>query len=127
MRPAGSRGVIVRRVAGKSTTPTTGSSAASALNNLAIFCLRGHRLKHQTAWKVKQRKNGTLEWTSPAGRVTATHPATRTKPVLPEGYDLPVRAEGVPSEGVGSSGGPRLSMDELWDMADRSTGNDAPF
>ena len=94
----------------------------TALNNLAIFCLRGHRLKHQTAWKVKQRKNGTLEWTSPAGRVTATHPATRTKPVLPEGYDLPVRAEGVPS-----SGGPRLSMDELWDMAARSAGTDAPF
>ena len=99
----------------------------TALNNLAIFCLRGHRLKHQTAWKVKQRKNGTLEWTSPAGRVTATHPATRTKPVLPEGYDLPVRAEGVRAEGVHASGGPRFSMDELWNMADRSDGNDAPF
>ena len=97
------------------------------MNNLAIFCLRGHRLKHQTAWKVKQRKNGTLEWTSPAGRVTATHPATRTKPVRPVGRDLPVRAEGVRAEGVHASGGPRLSTEELWDMVDRSDGNDAPF
>ncbi|MFD6697721.1 MULTISPECIES: DUF222 domain-containing protein [unclassified Microbacterium] len=35
--------------------------------NLGGLCRRHHVLKHQTAWKVKQRGAGILEWTSPAG------------------------------------------------------------
>ena len=35
--------------------------------NLGGLCRRHHVLKHQTAWKVKQRGAGVLEWTSPTG------------------------------------------------------------
>ncbi|MBD3941794.1 DUF222 domain-containing protein [Microbacterium sp. NEAU-LLC] len=36
--------------------------------NLAHFCPRHHTLKHASAWRVRQRGNGVLEWTSPTGR-----------------------------------------------------------
>ncbi|GAB6856862.1 HNH endonuclease signature motif containing protein [Microbacterium xylanilyticum] len=35
--------------------------------NLGGLCRRHHVLKHQTAWTVKQRGAGILEWTSPTG------------------------------------------------------------
>ena len=35
--------------------------------NLGGLCRRHHVLKHQTAWKVKQRGAGVLEWISPTG------------------------------------------------------------
>ncbi len=98
----------------------------TALNNLAIFCRRGHRMKHQTAWTVRQRKNGTLEWTSPAGRVTATHPASRAKPVLPEAFDLPDDVARNVGAATPVHSGPRLSLDELWKMTEVDA-PDAPF
>lgn len=42
---------------------------ATEMGNLAHLCRRHHSLKHATAWTVKQRPGGVLEWTSPTGRV----------------------------------------------------------
>jgi len=40
-------------------------------------------VKHQTGWAVEQGDDGTLKWTSPAGKHYATHPATRIRPTNP--------------------------------------------
>jgi len=40
---------------------------ATEEGNLGGLCRRHHVLKHQTAWTVKQKGAGVLEWTSPAG------------------------------------------------------------
>ncbi|GAA4845545.1 hypothetical protein GCM10023221_24850 [Luteimicrobium xylanilyticum] len=44
--------------------------------NLAHLCRTHHRLKHATAWNVRQTTtDGTLTWTSPTGREHVSHPA----------------------------------------------------
>lgn len=45
------------------------------VENLAHLCRRHHVLKHNTAWRVRQRPGGILEWTSPTGRVHPDLPA----------------------------------------------------
>ncbi|RZI84804.1 MAG: HNH endonuclease, partial [Microbacterium sp.] len=45
------------------------------LTNLAHLCRRHHVLKHHSAWRVRQRADGVLEWTSPTGRVYPDAPA----------------------------------------------------
>ncbi|MGO4681895.1 HNH endonuclease signature motif containing protein [Microbacterium sp. 2MCAF23] len=40
---------------------------ATEEGNLGGLCRRHHVLKHQTAWTVKQKGAGVLEWTSPSG------------------------------------------------------------
>lgn len=40
----------------------------TSVTNLAHLCRRHHTLKHHSAWRVRQRADGTLEWTSPTGR-----------------------------------------------------------
>ncbi|OZB79717.1 MAG: hypothetical protein B7X32_20775, partial [Microbacterium sp. 13-71-7] len=47
---------------------------ATEEGNLGGLCRRHHVLKHQTAWKVKQRGAGVLEWTSPAGAIYIDRP-----------------------------------------------------
>lgn len=42
--------------------------------NLAHLCRRHHSLKHASDWTVRQRPDGTLEWTSPTGRVHRDDP-----------------------------------------------------
>ncbi|WP_181158399.1 HNH endonuclease signature motif containing protein, partial [Microbacterium sp. MYb64] len=42
--------------------------------NLGGLCRRHHVLKHQTAWTVKQRGAGILEWTSPTGATYTDKP-----------------------------------------------------
>jgi len=49
-------------------------------DNLAHLCKRSHRLKTETGWTAVQTPDGTLNWTSPAGKHYATHPATRLGP-----------------------------------------------
>ena len=46
-------------------------------DNLAHLCKSHHNLKHHTGWKVEQRGNGVLEWTSPLGRKHLVEPETR--------------------------------------------------
>lgn len=45
------------------------------LGNLAHLCRRHHVLKHNSAWRVRQRPGGVLEWTSPTGRIYPDAPA----------------------------------------------------
>lgn len=47
--------------------------------NLACLCRNHHVLKHQTPWRVRQTAPGTLEWTSPLGRVTVDRPDTAVR------------------------------------------------
>ena len=47
----------------------------TAVTNLAHLCRRHHTLKHHSAWRVRQRPDGTLQWTSPAGREYDDRPA----------------------------------------------------
>jgi len=47
---------------------------ATAEGNLGGLCRRHHILKHQTAWNVKQKGAGVLEWTSPTGATYIDRP-----------------------------------------------------
>ncbi len=47
------------------------------VGNLAHLCKRHHTLKHETAWTVRQTRDGTLEWTSPTGRRHRDEPSPR--------------------------------------------------
>ena len=62
-------------------------TGATELQNLAHLCRGHHTVKHHTPWKVKQHPGGegTLTWTSPAGRDYITTPESRTQiPQVPE-------------------------------------------
>jgi hypothetical protein len=48
---------------------------ATDVGNLAHLCRRHHTLKHHSAWRVRQRAAGVLEWTSPTGQVVSDVPA----------------------------------------------------
>ena len=45
------------------------------IGNLAHLCRRHHTLKHHSAWRVRQTRDGVLHWTSPTGRVFPDRPA----------------------------------------------------
>lgn len=47
---------------------------ATNVCNLANLCQRHHTMKQFTAWRVRQLGNGTLEWTSPLGRIYIDEP-----------------------------------------------------
>ncbi|MET0735614.1 MAG: DUF222 domain-containing protein [Microbacterium sp.] len=47
---------------------------ATVEGNLGHFCRRHHTLKHHTAWRVRQRPGGVIEWTSPTGRIHVDRP-----------------------------------------------------
>ncbi|TFD65340.1 HNH endonuclease signature motif containing protein [Cryobacterium ruanii] len=53
-------------------------------NNLHFLCPVHHNLKHYSAWTVIADPDGTLNWTSPAGKHYATDPATRISPRPPQ-------------------------------------------
>lgn len=53
---------------------------ATAHDNLAHLCAKHHALKHNTAWQVKQRRDGTMDWVSPSGHRYSTEPAIRMGP-----------------------------------------------
>lgn len=42
--------------------------------NLACLCTRHHTLKTETAWVARQLSDGSIEWTSPQGRVVTDRP-----------------------------------------------------
>ncbi|TFD59488.1 HNH endonuclease, partial [Cryobacterium suzukii] len=48
--------------------------------NLHHLCPAHHNLKHYSAWNASADPDGTLNWTSPAGKHCATDPATRIGP-----------------------------------------------
>jgi hypothetical protein len=49
----------------------------TSVANLAHLCRRHHSLKHASAWTVRQREHGELEWTSPLGRLHRDVPERR--------------------------------------------------
>jgi len=58
--------------------------------NLAHLCRTHHRLKHATAWTVRQTTtDGTLTWTSPTGREHVSHPAVTLPPTTDIAGDGP--------------------------------------
>jgi len=63
--------------------------------NLAHLCRRSHRVKHETGWQVEQNQDGSLRWTSPAGKHYATHPAARIRPTIPKTDTGPTRTKPV--------------------------------
>ncbi|WP_460776256.1 HNH endonuclease signature motif containing protein [Microbacterium sp. GXF7504] len=46
----------------------------TSVHNLAHLCRRHHTLKHHTAWTVRQRRGGVIEWRSPTGRTHHDRP-----------------------------------------------------
>lgn len=51
----------------------------TSIGNLAHFCRRHHVVKHSTAWTVRQRGGGVIEWTSPTGRTYADRPPSAVR------------------------------------------------
>ncbi|KAA9157531.1 DUF222 domain-containing protein [Microbacterium lushaniae] len=49
----------------------------TAVGNLSHLCVRHHTLKTETAWTVRQRADGTLEFTSPLGSTYTDEPPPR--------------------------------------------------
>lgn len=47
---------------------------ATEVGNLSDLCRRHHVTKHCTPWKVRQLGGGSLEWTSPTGRIHVDRP-----------------------------------------------------
>ena len=69
------------------------------LSNLAHLCQRHHSMKQFTAWRVRQRKGGVLEWTSPLGRTyreDAPTPAVAFTPAAPPPPPRTAPAEPAP-------------------------------
>ncbi|WJL94923.1 DUF222 domain-containing protein [Microbacterium sp. ET2] len=56
--------------------------------NLCCLCQRHHSMKQFTAWKVRQRDGGVMEWTSPTGRIYTDNPPGHGVHFTPE-EDLP--------------------------------------
>ena len=61
----------------------------TSAENLAHLCRRHHTLKHQTAWTVRRRPGGLLEWTSPTGRVYIDRPVSTVAFAPDPECDLP--------------------------------------
>ena len=96
-------------------------------DNLAHLCKRSHRLKTETGWTVTQTPDGTMNWTSPAGKHYATHPATRLSP-------HPTTTASEPGPDPGPSNTAQRPIDiwnnlaHLEDLASSEPdGNTAPF
>jgi hypothetical protein len=53
--------------------------------NLAALCGPHHALKHATTWRVVNRGDGILDWTSPTGKTHTTYPATTLPHPPPDG------------------------------------------
>jgi hypothetical protein len=68
---------------------------ATDAGNLAALCRLHHRMKHLTTWKVDNRGNGILDWTSPTGKTHTTYPAT-TLPTPPQPPPPPEQLDEAP-------------------------------
>ncbi|WP_105035537.1 HNH endonuclease signature motif containing protein [Cryobacterium aureum] len=61
--------------------------------NLHFLSPAHHNLKHFSDWKTVADPDGTLHWTSPAGKHYATDPATRISPHLQQTAPQPAESE----------------------------------
>jgi hypothetical protein len=60
----------------------------TSADNLAVLCRRHHRLKHSPGWSVSLAPDGTMTWTTPAGRTYTSEPWQYLEPT-PERPDPP--------------------------------------
>ncbi|MGF1661377.1 MAG: DUF222 domain-containing protein [Kineosporiaceae bacterium] len=51
-------------------------AGATEVGNLSCLCRRHHLMKHHGGWRMTQGTCGRITWTSPAGRVAVTEPAS---------------------------------------------------
>ncbi|TFD51815.1 HNH endonuclease [Cryobacterium sp. Hh7] len=65
--------------------------------NLHFLSPAHHNLKHFSDWKAVADPDGTVHWTSPAGKHYATDPATRIRPHLQQ-TETPPQAPSPPDE-----------------------------
>ncbi|MEV7693490.1 DUF222 domain-containing protein [Microbacterium sp. NPDC089189] len=49
----------------------------TAADNISPLCQGHHTVKHHGGWKLRQRAGGTIEWTSPSGRLYTVEPERR--------------------------------------------------
>ncbi|MEV8272078.1 DUF222 domain-containing protein [Microbacterium sp. NPDC077184] len=59
------------------------------IRNLCHLCQRHHSMKQFTSWGVRQLGGGTLEWTSPTGRIYIDHPPSPLVRFMPSGGGAP--------------------------------------
>ena len=52
----------------------TARGGPTSRDNLACLCTRHHTLKTETPWVARQFPDGSIEWTSPLGRVITDRP-----------------------------------------------------
>ncbi len=57
-------------------------------HNLCHLCRRHHTMKHESAWKVRQRRGGVIEWRSPTGRTYRDRPPSVVR-FVPSAADPP--------------------------------------
>jgi hypothetical protein len=81
-------------------------SGETGHTNLAHLCPGHHAMKHNTAWRVNQQPDGTLDWTSPTRRRYRTGPATRMGPApVHTTGGRSAAASGIVTAGVASQDG----------------------
>lgn len=98
------------------------------LDNLAAVCEPHHMLKHHSPWRVRQRRGGVLEWTSPAGHTYTDHPPTRV--VFRDEFPDPGPRPGAPPrpDAAAERGSPRrgaMAHASGWDRLPPA--GDTPF
>ncbi|QEO15400.1 DUF222 domain-containing protein [Agromyces intestinalis] len=71
----------------------------TAFDNLAHLCPGHHHLKHESAWSVRHRSDGVLEWRSLTGRTYVTKPATAMR-ALARGATTVTRFPDAGSDGI---------------------------
>ena len=73
-------------------TRDTQFGGPTTATNLHHLCPANHNLKHYSDWNATAAPDGTLNWTSPAGKHYATDPATRIAPPAPAPAPAPAAA-----------------------------------
>ncbi|MFT4156748.1 MAG: DUF222 domain-containing protein [Microbacterium sp.] len=69
-------------------TGAAASGGPTREDNLSALCRRHHTLKHASPWHVRHLQGGTLEWTSPTGKVYVdTPPPPNTVVFAPQESD----------------------------------------
>ena len=68
----------------------------TCVENCAELCQRHHSMKQFTAWRVRQRGDGVLEWTSPLGNTYIDEPPSATVQFIPDAVGPPARSSAPP-------------------------------
>ena len=83
----------------------------TCLANLAPLCRKHHNLKHHSGVRVRKRDDGTMEWTTPTGKVVTVRPSNLL------GEEMLKRGSPGGDGGGGGDGEPPGSGGSEWDTA----------